>query len=117
MKFGQKILQIWHGVFYKNASKERVEFALKCQDVTAGIDLHEKPSSIKGHFRYWLHLSLCQACKNYYDLSKVLSNAVKKTPPTSIPNFETINKTLVEKYAQKKITNNQSYSHRRLSSF
>jgi hypothetical protein len=102
MKFSQKLRQIWHDAFYKNASKERVEFALKCQDVTARIDLHEKPTSLNGLFRFWLHLSLCRACKNYFDLSKVLSKAIKKSPPPSVTNLEKINNSLLERYGQKK---------------
>lgn len=101
MKFSQRIRQIWYNAFYKNASKERVEFALKCQDVTSSIDLHEKPTSISGYFRYWLHLSLCQACKNYYDYSKVISKAIKKSPPSSAIDYEKINKNLIEKYGKK----------------
>ena len=101
MKFSQKVRQIWHDAFYKNASKERAEFALKCQDVTARIDLHEKPNSFSGYFRYWLHLSLCQACKNYYDYSRILSHAFKKSPSSSTINLEKINKSLIEKYGKK----------------
>lgn len=108
MKLSQKIRKIWHDAFYKDASKERFEFALKCQDVTAGIDLHEKPTTFSGQFRFWLHLSLCQACKNYYDLSKVLSKAVKKSPSKPKENIEHINRDLLEKYGRKE---NSKHSH------
>lgn len=102
MKLSQKIRKILHDAFYKNASKERVEFALKCQDVTAAIDLHEKPSTLSGHFRHHLHLSLCQACKNYYDMSKFLSSTVKKSPKSLSASVDKINKSLLEKYSQNK---------------
>ena len=101
MKFSQKVRRIWHEAFYKNASEEKVELALTCQDVTATIDLHEKPTAISGQLRFWLHLSLCQACKNYYDLSKVLSKAVKARPSSSGASFEQLNQNLLEKFSQK----------------
>jgi hypothetical protein len=98
MKFSQKFRQIWHDVFYRNASEDRVKFALKCQDVTAAIDLHEKPTTLSGQFRLWLHLSLCRACKNYDDLSHALSRAVKKSPLPIDSNLEKLNSSLLEKH-------------------
>lgn len=101
MKLSQKIRKIWHDWFYKDASKERFEFALRCQDVTSGIDLHEKPKTLSGHFRFWLHLSLCQACKNYYDMSKALGGAVKKREPMNPSKIQNLNTSLIEKYGAK----------------
>ena len=102
MKLSQKIRKIWYDAFYTNASKERVEFALRCQDVTSNIDLHEKPTTLSGHFRFWLHLSLCQSCRNYYELSKALGKAIKRNPEAeSTGKVEQINKVLLEKYGRK----------------
>lgn len=105
MKLGQKIRKIWYDWFYKNATKERFEFALRCQDVTAGIDLHERPKTLKGQFRFWLHLSLCQACKNYYDVSKALGGAVRKRKPVEPIKIKEMNNELLEKYGAKNKSN------------
>jgi hypothetical protein len=104
MKFSQLVRKIWHDIFYRNASDRRVDFALNCKEVTARMDLHEKPSTALGHLRYWLHLSLCQACKNYHELSRVLSRAIKQSPPSSGTGLEKINKSLLAKYSRDKGT-------------
>jgi hypothetical protein len=100
MKIGQKIRNIWHDVYYRNASKQRQTFALKCQDVTWTIDLRQKPTTIIDHFRFLLHLSLCQACKNYFDVSKALSNGLKNRRPSPVINIDKINISLLEKYGR-----------------
>lgn len=101
MKFTQKFRKIYHDVFYSLASKEIKEFALKCQSVTAEIDLHEMPATFSSRFRLRLHLSFCQACKNYYEWSKALSRAVKKGPSVLPPSLRELNKKLLEKYGPK----------------
>lgn len=101
MKLSHKIRYFWHDLFFKNAPKERFEYALKCQDVTAGIDLHQRPNSVSGHFRFMLHMSLCQACKNYYDLSKAFSKAIKQKPQAPPIDVNQINQSLLKKFGTK----------------
>ena len=101
MKFSKKIRRLWHDVFYRNSSGNRLEFAMRCRDVTAVIDLRAPPKGISGKFRFGLHLSLCQACKNYDDLSTAFSKAIKRSPPPSSPDSDSINRKLLEKYGRK----------------
>lgn len=102
MTFTKKLRKIGHDLYYKNATASRLEYALKCQDVTAKIDLHKKPESFSGFFRFWFHLSLCQACKNYYDVSQILSLLIKKNVSKSLTPIQEINKKLLTKYAKYK---------------
>lgn len=107
MKINKKIRNVWHAFFYKSASPRGIEFALSCQNVTSDIDLHRKPSTLMGYLRFWLHLSLCQACKNYYDFSKVLSVAVKRKSRAQLTDLSKLNDSLLKKYAGDKDINDK----------
>ncbi len=100
MKLGHKIRKIAHDIYYKNASKKKLEFSLICRDVTAAIDLRQKPKTITDKFRIWLHLNLCQACKNYHDVSLVFSKAIKKNPSQDAERLEMMNKLLMKKFGK-----------------
>lgn len=98
MKTSKIIRKLWHDWYYKNASKSRLDFALDCQEVTKCIDLHVAPEGFMGRFRMWLHLSLCQACKNYDNLSKALELAVKERRKIDARQVKKINEQLVKKF-------------------
>jgi len=100
MKLNHKLRQIWHDIYYHNSPKEFSEFAMRCRDVSSDIDLHKRSNTLIGRFRFWLHLSLCQACKNYYDLSKTLSKAVREKSKVSTFQVDDLNKQLLKKHAQ-----------------
>lgn len=68
---------IWHGFFYILAPKRAVEFAMSCKEVTEKIDLSDQVHNPKERFRLKLHLSLCQACSNYHQSSKILGDAIR----------------------------------------
>jgi len=102
MKLSQKIRRVWHDAFYYRASKLKVEFALKCNTVTEAIDLKTRPETLTDRFRMALHLSLCQACRNYQNVSRVLSFAVKSSPPPPIvKSVDELNANLLEKFGRK----------------
>lgn len=76
MALDERLRQIWHDFFYKVGKQRAVRLALRCQDVATQIDLEEQQTLIQ-YFRFKLHLSLCQACKNYDNTSVVLKTAIK----------------------------------------
>lgn len=89
MKFTHRIRNLAHSIYYFKASKQRTEFALKCEEVTGQMDLHQKPKNLIDFFKFNLHLSLCQACKNYQNLSQTLSKAIAEN--SAAQNFKTQN--------------------------
>ncbi|MGZ3724308.1 MAG: hypothetical protein ACXWQQ_00820 [Pseudobdellovibrio sp.] len=93
MKFDQKLRQIWHDIFYALFKAWGEEFALTCREATLETDTQAGDSL---SFRYWLHLSVCQACKNYYDFSAFLSRKMKiqKVREMSPEAIEQFNKNL-----------------------
>lgn len=102
MKLSHRLRKVWHDVFYKTAPQAGREFALKCQDVTFEIDLKSSSKSLSRRFRVWFHLGICQACRNYDQLSQVLSKAAREQRGVYSIDIEKMNHKLVEKYAQKK---------------
>lgn len=99
MNFRKKIRLIWHTIYYRFSGPKGVDFALMCRDVAYHIDHSPKPNSFVHQFRFWLHISLCQACKNYYDYSNFLSIQLKKLFPhkrTSNESIDEINKKIIQ---------------------
>jgi hypothetical protein len=89
-------------MFYHSATEGRIDFAMRCQHVAEAVDVGVKPPNLKNYFRFYLHLSLCQACKNYFDVSRTLRRAVlqmvrKNHRPAEI---ERLNKELLAKYSR-----------------
>lgn len=106
MKVGESVRKIWHDVFVALNSKKLFRFADTCQNVVTGIDLNEKPRSFVENARFKFHLSMCQACMNYYRFSKSLSSEVKKisplTPPSKHSDLESLQKRLMAEMAKPK---------------
>ena len=100
MPLGKQIRQIWHDIFYAKSSEKRVEFAMRCKDVVHHIDHGISGLGWKDRFRLKLHLSLCQACKNYWDFSRFLNRSVKALlgKNASEPELEKLNKRLLDKF-------------------
>jgi hypothetical protein len=102
MRLKEKVQHYWHEIYYKITQNRGVDFAMRCKEVTAKIDLGEIPEDFLGRFRFYLHLSLCKACHFYSDASKVLKNAVRrfvKTNERSI-NLELLNRNLLKKFSK-----------------
>lgn len=88
-----------HKVYYFLASEKGVEFAMKCKDAAEQVDLGISKSKI-GRFRFYLHISLCQACHNYAKTSSVLKAAVKSVlvQGQNQERIDNLNKELLAKY-------------------
>lgn len=99
----KKIRQYWHDLYYFLASKAGVDFAMTCQDATAKIDLRDQNKSAVDKARVNLHISLCQACNNYYTFSRVLSLAIKKLLTNNTNNkseIDNLNKELLKRHSK-----------------
>ena len=104
MKLGHKLRHYWHEVYFSIFSESGVDFAVRCKDVTAHIDLRDRPKGVLGQFRFWLHLSLCQACDNYMKFSLVLGEKLREYSKllNIKSDLDQLNKSLLEKYSKKK---------------
>ncbi len=98
MKVTQKARQYWHDLYYSLAGDRGVAFAMTCKEVTSKIDLTDKRN-----FRFWLHLSLCQACKNYLKLTQALRKGAQSFSKNSKKPIDVnrLNKDLLNKFSNK----------------
>ena len=102
MSIGKKCRHLWHDAYYKFATENGVEFAMRCQDVAEIVDLGTAPLSLIKKFRFHLHLSLCQACRNYFDLTRALKKAVGAMIASNSQEFvQNLNESLIKKYPSK----------------
>jgi hypothetical protein len=103
-KIGIKARRIWHDLYYSLTFRPGLRFALRCQQAAEIIDLGETPPTLFARFRFVLHLSLCQACKNYFDSSQDLKKAIKNSVLNQTQKFDMLsfNRELVKKYSQSK---------------
>lgn len=100
MNLREKIRHCWHQIYYSIESDEMVEFAMKCQHVAELIDLKPKHSRIKNLLRFYLHLSLCQACSNYFHATKALKKAAILLVKRNTVQLDQLNKELIKKHAR-----------------
>ena len=100
MNIKKKLRHYWHDLYYFLASDEAVEFAMRCQHVAEKVDIENTEASLKDRFRFYLHLSVCQACSNYANLSGVLKRAILKvvSQPRSTQ-LDQLNQRLIVKHA------------------
>ncbi len=103
MKLTDRIRKIWHHSYYSIGSEGGVLFALRCKEVAEIVDLKEKNLSVAKRFRFFLHLSLCQSCKNYENLQIYLKALAKKAISKENPTIDLskLNKTLLDKFSKK----------------
>lgn len=76
MKVSEKIRRYWHDSYYFFASDKGVKFAMTCRDVAQQVDVGVS-KTLLGRFRFFLHISLCQSCKNYLSLTNILGAAIR----------------------------------------
>lgn len=98
-KFSEILRGIWHDIYYFFATDKGVQFAMKCKDAAEQVDLGISKNRT-GRFRYFLHITLCQGCRNYEKTSDTLKSAVKKTlekNPKS-DRLDRLNNELLKKY-------------------
>ena len=100
MKLNEKIRKYWHDVYYFFAKEKGIKFALTCQDVAHQVDVGVSKSLI-GRFRFYLHLSLCQGCKNYSKLTNALGVAIRTVVSANEKpdRMEQLNKDLLAKHS------------------
>lgn len=72
------IRHYWHDLYYFFASDKGVDFAMTCREATEKIDLRDQAKTTNEKIRVQLHVSLCQACNNYNQFSRILNKALKK---------------------------------------
>lgn len=102
MRLKEKLQEYYHDLYYRLAPNKGVDFAMKCKDVTAKIDLGEEPTGLMGLVRFRLHIGLCQACRYYLNGSMALKKAIRemvKHGEDSI-DVERLNQKLLRKYSK-----------------
>ena len=104
MKLKEKLRAYWHDIYYSVVPKSGVKFALRCQEFSGKVDLHKHEKSLSGVIRFYLHISLCQACANYNKSSLILRAALRKMirQNENQKQLERLNQELITKYANGK---------------
>lgn len=77
-KLFRKLREIWHDVYYYKGGAARDRFALTCKEATELTNGHLENASVILKLRYWLHISVCQICKNYFEISNGLRKAIRQ---------------------------------------
>lgn len=72
MKLSKVFKKVWHDIYYALAGDKAVSFALTCKETVLEADSKQGSKMSFKKIRFYLHLSLCQACKNYCNFSKML---------------------------------------------
>ena len=101
MKFTERFRKYWHDLYYSFKPKARVKFALRCQDAAERIDLGQPSRPLINRVRFQLHLSVCQACKNYEIASRVLKQAVVRMVKNQETSLHKLNQELLKKFSRK----------------
>ncbi len=73
---------------------------MRCQAVTERYDLGQQSETLSERVRIQLHLSLCQACKDYALMSQALGTAVRKASVRADdkPNLDKLNDALLNRF-------------------
>ena len=103
MKITRILHKYWHTLCRNILGDHGNRIIFSCKEVTGNIDLRNKPLGILGSVRFYMHLSICKACKNYYDFSnalKLVMTKYMKNTPTKI-SIEHLNKDLINKFSKK----------------
>lgn len=79
MSLSKKIRKLWHDLYYASSGDQGVWLALTCEEATRLTN-----TSGRSGLRYWLHLSVCQACKNYAEFSNLVRTYFKSKPVADI---------------------------------
>lgn len=70
------ILKIWHDLYYYLDSKKLEQAALTCRDAVTQLELSDDQPGLQ----LTLHLSLCEACRNYHRFSTAFRGQLKDNP-------------------------------------
>lgn len=76
---------------------------MTCRDATSAVDLGHAPNGALGVLRLKLHLTLCQACKNYQQLTEKLGIAIRDAAKSAkvMPALEKLNQDLLNKHSER----------------
>ena len=85
-----------HDFYYRFCGPAGVHLARTCQSVTAQIDLAEPGRGL----RFWLHLTLCQACADYFTFSRRIGQVLRQHPRRPPVDLERVNAELLLKLAR-----------------
>ena len=104
MKLGKKLRHLWHDVYYKGAGPKRIDFAMTCRDVVHHVDVNDRPHGPVGRIRFWLHLSVCQTCKSYFEFTYFIRRQIRKIlgAEASPEEIRKLNEKLLVKYQKTK---------------
>ena len=102
-KFKNILRFLWHALYYVVAPSKVVDFALRCKQVAESIDLDRWPDGRYGKVRMKLHLSLCQACKNYFDANEALKRVARELVLGRVDQIklEQLNAELLQRFGKK----------------
>lgn len=102
MQMTKTLRKYWHDLYYWGNPQKRVDFAFRCRHVADMIDM-ERPQDPWNLFRFYLHLSLCRACANYFRISRALKSAAKdmlSRNRTEETDLTKLNADLLKKYGK-----------------
>ncbi len=107
MKLMEKIRKHWHDSYYFFASDKGVQFAMTCQEAAEQVDVRTSKKG-RNYFRFYLHLSLCQGCQNYFSLTKALKKAIRNTISKNEKpeRLKKLNQELLAKHCQNGLSGN-----------
>lgn len=96
----ERLLNIWHDIYYKLAPPSGERFAMTCREAVERINSAESLTWI-AWFRLKLHISLCSACRHYLQASRILGQAIRQMVKGSgdSVDLEKLNQELLRKYA------------------
>ncbi len=103
----RKIRFVWHDLYYSVSGDHGADFAMTCEEASKYTDLGLSKTSLKQKIRYRLHISICQICKNYGELTQILKNKIKRIQKDQKQSFsgreiEEMNKNLFTNFTAKK---------------
>lgn len=106
MKLIQKLRKFWHDAYYAIAPRSAREFAMRCQDVAAQVDIPDSVDTPQKKLQHLLHMSLCQACRNYRGYSQWLNHEATliKVQEADSSRIEKLNARLLEIHSKSKKT-------------
>lgn len=105
VNLAQKLRKLWHDAYYALAPQSAQNFAMRCRDVAAQVDFPESVDSPLKKWRHSLHMSLCEACRNYEGYSRWLTKeaAQVEVPAADASRVEKLNAHLLETHSKKKL--------------
>ncbi|MEQ1721556.1 MAG: hypothetical protein ABL930_00145 [Pseudobdellovibrio sp.] len=77
-KLFRNFREIWHNIYFYKSGSAREKFALTCKQAADLSNGNLEKAAFSLRMRYRLHLSICQICKNYSEISSGLRQALRR---------------------------------------